>query len=464
VRFYVTSAAAAAAGLRACKRCRPDSLPGSRDWDHRSDLVARAVRLIASGAADDSGVGAVAAQLGVSDRHLRRQLESELGASPGQLARTRRAQTARMLLEQTRFPVTDIAFAAGFRSLRQFNDVMRSEFGSPPTLLRRSPGGPAERTSMQPAEITLRLRMREPYDRAGVLSWLRRHAVPGVDVVAPESPWLRTTALDGTVITTHFGVGAVTARLRGADGLSWLPGRVASIRQWLDLDANPQAVTDVLGAVPRLHPLVCAHPGVRVVGGPDPFRALVCAILAQQVSVAAAATHAGRLVAAYDPAVEGFGGRFPEPAELAAADPAVLARQLGIPAARARTLVDAAAAVADGVVSVSPAADRNETAAALQRIRGIGPWTVADVRMRALADPDVWPASDLVLGRETASGVVAGLDPARAAPWRSYAAHQIWVAIAAAKADVRARKRTPRGGARAAPGERREVPAQAATA
>lgn len=433
VRFFATAAAAAAAGLRACKRCRPDSLPGSRDWDHRSDLVGRALRLIASGAADDAGVAAVAEQLGVTDRHLRRQLESQLGVSPMQLARTRRAQTARMLLEQTPLPVTEIAFAAGFRSVRQFNDVMRAEFGAAPSVLRSSSDRDDPRTSDQPGTLALRLRHREPYDRPAMLGWLARHAVPGVDAVDPPHSEVATTALDGTGVTVRFGDGSVSVVLTGPAGgdLGWLPGRVAAVRQWLDLDANPAGIADGLARDPALAPIVAARPGVRVVGALDPFRGLLTTILSQRVSVAAARTHAGRFVVVFDGEAP---ARFPAPSAVAAADPDDLARRIGVTRSKGRTLVAASAAVADGTLALGPHADRTEAERRLAALPGVGPWTLADVRMRVLADPDIWPGGDLVLHRAIQpGGIVAGMDERLVRPWRSYAAHQVWVAVAAAR-------------------------------
>lgn len=435
VRFFATAAAASAAGLRSCKRCRPDSLPGSREWDYRTDLVARALRLIAAGEADD-GVGRLAQRLGVSERHLRREIRTELGTTPSRLSRTRRAQTARLLVEQTDLPMTEIAFAAGFRSLRQFNDVMRDEFGAAPGGLRRR-GVDRSRASDQPGMVALSLRHREPYDRSAMLAWLARHAVPGVDDVDAQRQEVTTTAVDGTRVVVGFGPGAVSVVLTGPPGgdLSWLPGRVASLRHWLDLDANPAAVAAGLERDPASHQIVAARPGVRVVGALDPFRGLITTILAQRVSVATAGTQAGRFVQVF---AGGGPVRFPTADLVAAADPLRLSAALGVTRAKGRTLVAAASAVAEGRLLLHHDADRDEVVARLAAVPGIGPWTIGDLRMRVLADPDVWPAGDLVLRRAVgAGGIAAGMNEQLVTPWRSYAAHQVWVAVAAERERAR---------------------------
>lgn len=424
VRFFRTAAAASAAGLRACRRCRPDTLPGSREWDHRSDLVARALRLIGAGVADEEGAEALAADLHVSSRHLNRALMAEVGTTAGRLARTRRAQTARTLLEHTDLTATQIAFAAGFRTVRQFNDVIREEFGATPTQLRSDLPGHGG----TPGIVTVRLQYRPPYAVAAVLGWLQRHAVPGIDVVDPRLGTVRTTASDGTTVAVRFERRSVVVDIGMADGadVRAIPRHIAWVRRWLDLDAAPAVVDDHLSRLSAITPWVHRHPGMRVPAALDPFRSVTATILGQQVSVRAAATQCARLSQHL-----ALDDRFPQAHEVAAADPDVLAQALGIPRARGRTLVTVAALIADGSVVVGPHADREAAVARLAEVRGVGPWTLAEIRMRALADPDVWPAGDLVLRRAIApDGFVAGLDPRECSPWRSYLAHHVWIAHA----------------------------------
>ena len=436
-RYYSAAAAAVAAGFRACRRCRPDSLPGSRDWDARGDLAARALRAIADGAVDTDGVRGLAATMHVSPRHLNRVLLAEVGASPLALARTRRAQLGRMLLDQTTLSMVDVAFAAGFGSLRQFNDVMRGEFGAPPSALRRGPAiGRGAREAPDAAELTLHLRHNLPYDAASWFAHVAGRAIPGLERVtdgltvtrllaAPSGPARVTISLDVP--------GTILARLALAD-LADLAGVVARLRRWLDLDADPRLVDDVLGADPLLAPLVAARPGLRVVGTTDPFELAVRAVLGQQVSVAGARTLAGRLVAQYGtPAYDGL-RVFPDASVLAAAGPERL-REIGLTGSRASTLARLAAAVAGGL-SLEPVADRAEVRKELLALAGIGPWTADYIALRGLGDPDVFPAGDLVLRKalaELPGGVGRPVDVATAtaraaawSPWRGYAAQHLW--------------------------------------
>ncbi len=462
-RFYPAAAAAVAAGFRACRRCRPDSLPGSRDWDVRGDLAARALRAIADGAVDTHGVHGLAERMHVSPRHLHRLLVAEVGASPLQLARTRRAQLARMLLDQTALSMIDVAFAAGFASLRQFNDVMRAEFGAPPSTLRRAsavrsrdardprpasdlgrapdPGsGSEEREPVDAAELTLRLRHTGPYDDVGWLAHVAGRAIPGLERIDGGRTVTRLLAAPrGPVrVTISFGVpGEISARLALTD-LADLAGVVTRLRRWLDLDADPALVRQALGSDPLLGPLVAARPGLRIPGTTDPFELAVRAVLGQQVSVAGARTLAGRLVETYgSPAYDGL-RVFPDASTLAAAGPDRL-REIGLPASRAATLAGLAAAVAGGL-ALEPGADRAEVRARLLALPGIGPWTADYVALRALGDPDVFPAGDLVLRKalaELPGGAGRPIDIVGAvalaadwSPWRGYAAQHLWSAWA----------------------------------
>ncbi|UOY03886.1 AlkA N-terminal domain-containing protein [Blastococcus sp. PRF04-17] len=426
VSFFTTAAAAQGAGYRACRRCRPDAVPGSPEWDVRADVVARAMRLIADGEVERSGVPGLAAHLGYSERQLHRLLVGELGVGPLALARAQRAQTARLLIETTDLPMADVAFAAGFASIRQFNDTVREVFASTPSDLRRSK--PAT-SNGSPGWLTVRLAARAPYEAAEVLLFLGAHAVPGLE------EWDGTTfsrVLDlphGPAVVrlspAPDGGPAVTARLRLAE-LRDLGAAVTRCRRMLDLDADPTAVDDVLGADPALAPLVAAAPGRRVPASPDAEELAVRAVLGQQVSVVGARTLTARLLSAGTPLPEPVGTlthAFPRAAALAEGDLSAV----GLTGARRRTVHALTAALAAGEIALDPGADRDEAGRALLAVPGIGPWTAALVALRGLADPDVWLPGDLALRRSLA---VLGSSDADAAtrwrPWRSYAVLHLW--------------------------------------
>lgn len=450
VRFYPTAAAAQGAGFRACRRCRPDAVPGSPEWNVRADLVGRAMRLIGDGVVDREGVGGLASRLGYSARQVHRQLTAELGAGPVALARAQRAHTARILLQTTGLPVTQTAFAAGFASVRQFNDTVRAVYGYTPSQLRAAAdGGP--RGSASAGLVPLRLAFRLPYDASGVFDFLAVRAIPGVEEItaAPDTPlsrvYRRTLRLPNghavaEVDEPHGRAGErpwLDCRLHLSD-LRDLTTAVQRTRALFDLDADPGAVTDRLIADPLLGPLAAARPGLRSPGATDPHEQAVRAVLGQQITVTAARTLAGRLTAALgDPLPEPDGGLthlFPSAAALAGSDLAMLA----MPASRRDALRGLARALADGTVSLDPGADRDEAERALLALPGIGPWTVGYIRMRALGDPDVFLPSDAGV-RHGLSGLGRPGDPrsAEAAarawrPWRSYALHHLWAAAAGA--------------------------------
>ena len=417
VHFFPRAAAAAAAGFRACKRCRPDAAPGSRDWDARADLAARALRGIESGVVDTDGVPGLARQLAVSERHLHRTLVREIGVGPLALARTRRAQTARMLIEHTSLPLTTVAFSAGFASIRQFNDVMREEFGAAPTDLRRAPtpGGDASGT------LTLRLALRKPYADAQLLQWLAARAVPGVEEVTSDG---YRRVVEGAVVAVapRADDGHVVARI-DIDDVGRVGDLVSRVRRLFDLDADPASVDHVLGADPLLATSVTRRPGLRVPGAVDGFELVVRAVLGQQVSVAAARTFAARLTQRCGTALESPRGSlthsFPSAQQVAAAD----LTGVGLTTSRAATLRTVAQAVCDGL-SLEPTAERDGARRALLALPGIGPWTVDYVAMRALGDPDAFPADDLVLRRMLGKSATAVAESWR--PWRAYAAMHIW--------------------------------------
>jgi AraC family transcriptional regulator of adaptative response / DNA-3-methyladenine glycosylase II len=425
VSFFPTAAGAQAAGFRACRRCRPDAVPGSPEWDVRADVVARAMRLIADGEVERTGVPGLAARLGYSERQLHRLLVAELGVGALALARAQRAQTARLLIETTRLSMAEVAFAAGFASIRQFNETVQAVFATTPSALRptsRRPDGGS------PGWLTLRLAARAPFAADEVLLFLGAHATPGLE------EWDGTTfsrVLDlphgpAVVRLSPAAGSAVTARLQLSE-LRDLGTAVARCRRLLDLDADPAAVDEVLGADPALSALVAGAPGRRVPTSPDASELAVRAVLGQQVSVAGARTLTAQLVtAAGRPLAEPVGTlthAFPRPAALADAD----LTAVGLTGARRRTVHALATALAHGSLSLGPGADRDEAARSLLALPGIGPWTAALVGLRGLADPDVWLPGDLALRRslrtlDSSDGDAA----ARWRPWRSYAVMHLW--------------------------------------
>jgi AraC family transcriptional regulator of adaptative response / DNA-3-methyladenine glycosylase II len=434
VRFYRFAAAAEAAGFRACRRCRPDASPGSAEWNVRADLVARALRLIAEGVVDTEGVDGLAARLATSVRHLHRQLVAEVGTGPLALARTRRAQTARVLVEQTALPLTEVAFAAGFSSIRQFNDSMRTAFGRTPTELRRHARRPGTPPLDGGGVLTLRLAYRPPFDAPALLGFLGKRAVAGIEEVG-GGRLRRVLSLPNSAATAELEPLArsnqVQLRLRLED-LRDLGLAVQRCRQWLDLDAEPAAVAEVLGQDPALAPLVAAHPGLRVPGAVDGFEMAVRAIIGQRISVSGATTITRRLVAALgEPLATPDGGltrRFPTPERLAEAD----LGDLGVTRTRVTALRALARAVVKGDVELDRGADRDRTAAGLLALPGVGPWTVAYVAMRALGDPDAFPATDLgLLHALRAHGLPTDISDRaeRWRPWRAYAILHLWTSL-----------------------------------
>lgn len=431
VTFWPTAAAAQQHGYRACKRCRPDASPGSPEWNVRADLVARAMRLIADGVVDRDGVPGLAAALGYSERHLTRQLTEELGAGPLAIARAQRAQTARVLIETSGMSFTDIAYAAGFSSIRQFNDTVRAVFAATPTALRAN--RPAEAGPV--GTISLRLPYRPPFAADSAFAFLARRAVPGVEEWV-DGCYRRVLDLPHGpgVIELRPADGHVGCALRLADNRD-LAAAVQRARRLLDLDADPVAVDTVLGADPLLAPLVDAAPGRRSLGHVDPAELAVRAVLGQQVSVAAARTIAGRLaeqLGAPLPAADGgLRVAFPTTNRLAEVDP----DDLPMPAARGRALVALTQAIATGALPLHAGADPERTRRLLLGLPGIGPWTADYVAMRAFGDPDVFLATDL--GARHAAATLglpaAAADLARHAerwrPWRSYALHHLWASL-----------------------------------
>lgn len=427
VEFYRSAAAAQQRGFRACKRCRPDASPGSPEWDVRGDLVGRAMRLIADGVVDRDGVVGLSSRLGYSTRHLNRLLTDELGAGPLALARAQRAQTARVLIETTELTMTDIAYAAGFGSVRQFNDTVREVYAVAPSELRQR--RIAGHALAEAGAVTVRLAVRRPFDGAELLSFLAARAIPGAEHWDGRR-YSRTMALPHGhgVVAVETADDHVSATFRLADWRDLAPA-VGRVRRLLDLDADPTSIATALSGDEHLGAIVRSAPGRRAAGSVDPHETLVRAIVGQQVSIAGARTVAGRITAALgervtiaDPALTHL---FPSMQRLALAD----AGSLPMPTARAATIRRAAALVAGGELVIDAGIDRDQVVERLCAVRGIGPWTARYVVMRGLGDPDVFLDTDLGVRQ-----ALAGLDLTPAAaerwrPWRTYAMHHLWAQL-----------------------------------
>ncbi|MFD3658489.1 AlkA N-terminal domain-containing protein [Streptomyces sp. NPDC058620] len=429
--FLPSAAACQQAGFRACKRCRPDTSPGSPEWNARADSVARAMRLIADGVVDREGVPGLAARLGYSARQIERQLLAELGAGPLALARSQRAQTARLLIETTGLPMADVAFAAGFSSIRTFNDTVREVFALAPGELRaRAARGSGPATT--PGVIALRLPYRAPLNPSNLFGHLAATAVPGVEEWR-DGAYRRTLRLPHGhgIVSLAPRPDHIACRLLLTDPRD-LTQAISRCRWLLDLDADPVAVDELLRADPLLAPLVDKAPGRRVPRTVDGAEFAVRAVLGQQVSTAAARTHAARLVTAHGTPVDdpegGLTHLFPTPQALAGLDPEALA----LPRTRRRTLTTLVAALADGSLRLGTDTDWERARAELTALPGFGPWTVEVIAMRALGDPDAFLPTDLGIRRAAAQlglpATPAALT-ARAAhwrPWRAYAVQYLW--------------------------------------
>lgn len=443
VAFFRTTAAAQRAGLRACKRCRPDATPASPEWNVNDNLVSRAMRLIGTGYLDREDVPSLASELHVTERHLRRIMIEQVGAPPVALARAQRAQTARTLIETTTLAFTDIAYAAGFSSLRQFNDTIKQVFASTPTELRRARRhtndiGDTNSTgetgdTVLAGTLAIRLAFRPPFAADYLLEWMQRRVVTGVATVA-----------DGEVTTAlrlAEGVGSAVLRF----DTSWVQAQISlehfadlqlavqQCRAMLDLDADPITIDESLSSESAVAALVAQRPGLRSPGSADGFATLAFAILGQQRSVAAARTLADRIVArardAHEPAAQGGLAPFPSAAELAELDLA----DIGLTQRNIATLHTAATRFAGREAELAPSGDRAAVRAELIDIKGIGPWTADYVAMRAMSHPDIWLGGDLVAARHAKR---LGLDEstlAAASPWRSYLTHHLWAGSATTK-------------------------------
>jgi AraC family transcriptional regulator of adaptative response / DNA-3-methyladenine glycosylase II len=443
ITFHRTAAAAQAAGFRACKRCLPDATPGSPDWDVAADVAGRAMRLISDGVVEREGVEGLARRVGYTSRHLGRLLTAELGAGPLALARARRAQTARVLIETTAMTFADVAFAAGFASVRQFNDTVREVYDASPSELRaRRPVAPAT----QSGRLELRVAVRAPYDAADLLDFLRLRVVRGVEAAGVDW-YARTLSLPHghgrvrlSADVTGTAVEALRCELEVAD-LRDVGAAVERCRRLVDADCDPVAVDDALGDDPALAPLVRRRPGLRVPGHVDGHEVAVRAVLGQQVSVAGAATVAARLTEQAGVALPAgdlcpeLTHAFPAADAVAALDP----EQLPMPRARGRALVGLCEALAAGDIPLDRSADRADVRSRLLALPGIGPWTADYVAMRALGHPDVFLPTDVGVRHALTR---LGADHRRAAelaerwrPWRSYAQMHLWTSLADVPAD-----------------------------
>jgi AraC family transcriptional regulator of adaptative response / DNA-3-methyladenine glycosylase II len=437
VSFHRTAAAAQAAGYRACKRCLPDATPGSPDWDVAATVAGRAMWLIADGVVDREGVEGLAARLGYTSRHLSRLLTAELGAGPLALARTQRAQTARALVESTTLSLADVAFAAGFSSVRQFNDTMLEVYDATPSHLR---GRKSLAASQFPGAIDLRIAVRTPFRGSALLRFLADRAVPGIEVaeVAADGSgsYSRTLALPHgpgvarVELADLDGAGSSYVSLRLAlDDLRDTTAALARMRALLDADADPVAVDAHLSTDPLLAPLVAARPGLRVPGHVDGAEVAVRAVLGQQVTVVAARTAAARLVAAHGRPVEtgvpGLTHLFPDAATVAALPP----EEFRMPRARGRALVGMCAAIAAGEVVLDRGPDRGDVRRTLLALPGIGPWTADYIALRALGHPDVWLPTDVGVRNALARHPDTDITSEGWAPWRSYALLHLWTSL-----------------------------------
>ncbi|AUX35616.1 MULTISPECIES: AlkA N-terminal domain-containing protein [Sorangium] len=438
--FFPSAAAAQEAGYRPCLRCRPEASPGTPAWLGTSALVSRALRLIAEGALDDADAPALAARLGVGERHLRRLFLRHVGAPPLAVAQTRRLLFAKKLLDETALSMTEVALSSGFSSVRRFNDAIRATYARTPRELRTAASKRGGGAAGGAPDIALRLPFRPPLDWGALAGFLGARAIPGVESAGP-GVYRRTVRVAGghgvVEVRPAPGEPHLLARLRlpGTEGLIHCAER---LRRLFDLGADPDAIAAHLRADPRLAPLVAATPGVRVPGAWDGFELAVRAILGQQVSVRAATQLAGRLVERHGEPLAARGGLpegaeglrfvFPSPEALAAAD----LTDLGVPRARAATITALAARVARGEVALDASRGLDETVRALCAVPGIGAWTAHYIAMRALREPDAFPATDLGLRR--APGGVSGADLLAMAeawrPWRAYAAMLLWTADA----------------------------------
>lgn len=437
VTFFGTAAAAQEAGFRPCLRCRPETSPDLGAWRGTSNTVSRALSLIEAGDLDDASLEALCERLGVGERQLRRLFKQHLGASPIAVAQTRRVLLAKQLIHDTQLPMAQVALAAGFGSVRRFNETFQALYGRPPGNLRRS-----KRPEMETAgEITLRLPYRTPYDWPAILSFLAGRAIPLVESVTANG-YARTVHLDGAsgALFVEPMEGAflrVTVRF---PRLASLPAIISRVRRVFDLAADPSVIGTHLSEDPMLAPLVGARPGLRVPGAWDGFELGIRAILGQQITVAAARGLAAKLVAAYGIPIEderanaaGLTRVFPDAARLARADLSILR----MPRARIETLQALAKAQVADPALFSIRRDLDEAIEQLCALKGIGEWTAQYIAMRQLRESDAFPVGDVALIRALTNLTGSPVTPRemiklaeRWRPWRAYATIHLWASLA----------------------------------
>lgn len=434
--FFHHPAEAEKEGFRACFRCRPERAPGDGSVDARSRLTAHAIEQINAGYLNEHTVGDLAARLGVSDRHLRRTIQAELGLTPTALAQSRRLAMAKQLLQETKLPITQVAFASGFSSVRQFNTAFRARFDRPPSSLRKEKAREGACADEAKDTLTLQLAYRPPLPWSLMMAQKERRLMQGIEAIEGDTyrravrgrdtvGWLALTP--ATKSTQHVLLLTLSSHL--FDEVIKLQ---AQVRRLFDLDARPEDVAAHLQRDPRLGPKVKALPGLRLFGAFDRFAQLVRIIIGQRISVQAATTIFNRLIQTQGTPIEtpfeGLTHVFPTPQELASCSPDELA-SIGIPKARVEALQSLARALSEGSLCLETDT-LEELAEALLAIKGIGPWTVQTAQMRLFGHPDTFPASDLVLrqalGHVTTKEAEAIATPWR--PWRAYAAMYLWAA------------------------------------
>jgi AraC family transcriptional regulator, regulatory protein of adaptative response / DNA-3-methyladenine glycosylase II len=435
VRFFHTAAAAQEAGFRPCLRCRPEISPELAFWRGSSNTVSRALQLIEAGGLDNTNVEALAARLGIGERQLRRLFRQHLGASPISIAQTRRILLAKQLIHDTRLPMTEVASAAGFGSIRRFNETFQKLYGRPPKAIRRT--GVAEESADATGAVSVKLGYRPPYDWGAILSFLRARAIPGVEAVS-SGRYARTIAIGdkhGLLIVEPAERSCLKAIVRFPN-LRNLPAIIARVRRFFDLAADPLAIDAHLSQDPVLAPLVAARPGLRVPGAWDGFELAVRAILGQQITVPAAARLLGKLVLSYGEKIadrvaldQRLRHVFPTPQQLAGTDLSAI----GMPQARRTALSALAAAVVADPLIFGPRRSLEEAIAQLRSLEGIGEWTAQYIAMRELREPDAFPAADIGLMRVMSDESGVRPSPAellaraeRWRPWRAYAALHLW--------------------------------------
>ncbi|MGO4573027.1 AlkA N-terminal domain-containing protein [Microvirga sp. 2TAF3] len=436
VSYYFSAAAAQEAGFRPCLRCRPEISPDLAAWRGSSNTVSRALALVEAGALDDGDVEGLAGRLGVGGRQLRRLFQQHLGASPVAVAQARRVHLAKQLIHETNLSMAEVALASGFGSVRRFNETFQIMFRRPPAKLRRMRG-----TTTPDAAVTIRLPYRPPYDWDGILAFLSARAIPGIEAVM-DARYARTITLDGQsgLLVVEPGTGNTLQVAVRFPQLNLLPQIIARVRRVFDLSADPILIGAHLSEDPALAPLVAARPGLRAPGAWDGFELAVRAILGQQITVPAATKLAGRLVTAFGVEIQDPAARalrlthsFPSPSALAEADIAALGL---MPGARARALTSLAGAVAADPALLGPYRDLEGAIAQLRSLPGIGEWTAQYIAIRALREPDAFPAADVGLlramadangQRPTAAELLIRAEGWR--PWRAYAAIHLWASL-----------------------------------